>query len=290
MKGKKLDFKGKPVLYIRRISGIHVTKRCFFVPSKTELMKLTLLFPVFLFSLSLSFGQNNVLRDSVAASFAYNQAEILNAEGLLLQLEKIDASSLTSVKVIGYTDSTGSLKRNKGLAAERIRSVETLLKSSGLSRVKVETVNANETGGHRAAPDELNRRVDILLFAKNNPPKPKPVLSFELNKPLNLKINFVGGKAEFLESSYPNLEKLKNLMLEDSTLQLKLHGHVCCDNDMPLSVKRAEAVMMYLIRNNIAQNRMAAEGFSNFKRLVPDDSEVNMSLNRRVEAIFFRKD
>lgn len=78
-------------------------------------------------------------------------------------------------------------------------------------------------------------------------------------------------------------------MLKDETLQLKLHGHVCCDNDMPLSVKRAEAVMQYLITNKIDPKRMSAEGFSNSMRLFPDDSEEHMSMNRRVEAIFYRK-
>ncbi|MGV3612636.1 MAG: OmpA family protein [Fluviicola sp.] len=250
-------------------------------------MKFNLLFLFICFSISTCFAQNEVRKDSITALFSYNQSEILNTENLLQVFDKIDASSLTVIKVIGYTDSTGSLKRNKVLAAERIRSVESLLKSSGLNRVKVETVNANELSGSRAIPDELNRRVDLLIYGTNSVSKPK--LAFELNKPLNLNINFVGGKAEFLTTSYPNLEKLKNLMLEDSTLHLKLHGHVCCDNDMPLSIKRAEAVMQYLIQNEINANRMTAEGFSNFKLLAPDNSEANMSLNRRVEAIFFRK-
>lgn len=250
-------------------------------------MKSILLLAFFVFLASISQAQNESLKDSITASFAYNQAEILNAENLLQVLDKIDASSLTFIKVIGYTDSTGSLKRNKVLAAERIRSVESVLKSSDLNRVKVETVNANELSGSRAVPDEMNRRVDLLIYGTNSASKPK--LAFELNKPLNLNINFVGGKAEFLTTSYPNLEKLKNLMLEDSTLHLELHGHVCCDNDMPLSIKRAEAVMQYLIQNKINPNRMTAEGFSNFKLLAPDNSEANMSLNRRVEAIFFRK-
>lgn len=236
------------------------------------------------------FAQNEIRKDSVTASFGYNESEILNAESLVSQLDKIDLSSLTMIKLIGYTDSTGSLKRNKVLASDRIRSVETLLKNSTLKQVRVETVNANETSGFRTVPDELNRRVDILFFAKNEPDKPKPTLNFELNKPVNLNINFVGGQAIFLTTSYPNLEKLKALMLEDTTLLVKLHGHVCCDNDMPLSIKRAEAVKQYLISNGINKARISAEGFSNTMELFPDDSETHMSMNRRVEAIFYRKD
>lgn len=236
------------------------------------------------------FTQNEILKDSITASFAYNQSDVLNAENVLAQLDKLDKSALTRIKVVGYTDSTGSLKRNKVLADDRIRSVERVLKSSGLEQVRVETINANETSGFRIAPDELNRRVDILFFAKKDPEKPKPTLNFELNKPVNLNINFVGGQAIFLTTSYPNLEKLKALMLEDTTLLVKLHGHVCCDNDMPLSVKRADAVKQYLISNGIDKTRISAEGFSNTMELVPDDSEAHMSMNRRVEAIFYRND
>lgn len=250
-------------------------------------MKLNLLFFSFICSFSSCFAQSEVQIDSISALFTYNQSEVLNAEDLLLKLNKIEASSLSLIRLVGYTDSTGSLKRNKVLAADRIRSVEILLKSSGLNQVKIETVNANELSGFRAIPDELNRRVDLLFYTKSIPSNSK--LTFELNKPLNLNINFIGGKADFLTSSYPNLEKLKTLMLEDSTLQLNLHGHVCCDNDYELSVKRANAVMSYLIQNDIDQNRLSAEGFSNSKLLVPDNSEANMAINRRVEAIFFRK-
>jgi outer membrane protein OmpA-like peptidoglycan-associated protein len=200
----------------------------------------------------------------------------------------MEASSVAVIRLIGYTDSTGSLKRNKALAADRIHSVERVLKSSSLSMIKVEMINANEVSGFRAVPDDLNRRVDLLVYGKTS--VSNPILAFELNKPLNLNINFIGGKAEFLPESYPNLEKLKKLMLEDTTLLLKLHGHVCCDNDMALSIKRAEAVMQYLIQSNIDKKRMSAEGFSNSMELVPDDSEAHMSMNRRVEAIFYRKE
>jgi len=222
--------------------------------------------------------------------FAYNRAEVVNADELLARFSQLDASGISSVRLSGYTDSVGSLARNEVLAAERIRSVKEILTRTGLRKLKIESVNANETSGFRAVPDELNRRVDILFFAKNTPPKPKPTLTFELNKPVNLNVNFKGGTAEFLTASYPNLEVLKKTMLEDTTLMLKLQGHVCCADDMDLSVRRAYAVMRYLSQNDIDYKRMTAEGFSNSRLLVPDDSEEHMSINRRVEAIFYRKD
>jgi outer membrane protein OmpA-like peptidoglycan-associated protein len=249
-------------------------------------MKQGLLFILLILSLQAVFAQKEIQKDSISVSFAYNQSEVLDANKLITQLSKIEPASLSFIQLVGYTDSTGSLERNNTLAADRIKSVEVLLKESGFNQIKVETINANETSGFRAVPDELNRRVDLLFFVKVSPPK----LAFELNKPLNLNINFKGGTADILPISYPNLEKLKNVMLEDTTLQLKLHGHVCCANDMELSVKRAYAVMRYLSLNDIDYKRMLAEGFSNSMLLFPDDSEEHMSQNRRVEAIFYRKE
>lgn len=198
-------------------------------------MKLSLLFILLSLSFPSVFAQNEVRKDSIAISFQYNQSEVLNAAGFLAQLNKIDASSLAFIRLVGYTDSTGSLARNKTLAAERIRSVESLLKKSKLNQVKIETVNANEFSGSRIAPDELNRRVDILFYPKKDPPK--LAAGFELNTLVNLDINFEGGTDEFLMLSYQNLDKLKNYMLKDTTLFVELHGHVCCADDQALSVK-----------------------------------------------------
>jgi outer membrane protein OmpA-like peptidoglycan-associated protein len=248
---------------------------------------------LFLFSSFLAVScsaQNEIRKDSITVSFDYNRSEIPDTENLVAQLDKMDASSLTVIKLVGYTDSTGSLKNNHILAADRIMSVVNVLKSSRLKRVRVETTNANETSGFRIAPDELNRRVDILFYAKENAPKSNPILTFELNKPVNLNVNFKGGTAEFLASSYPNLELLKKIMLEDTTLLLRLQGHVCCDNDLDLSVRRAYAVAGYLNKNGIEHKRMLSEGFSNKMPLVADDTEEHMLMNRRVEAIFYRKE
>ncbi|WP_300665755.1 OmpA family protein [Fluviicola sp.] len=249
-------------------------------------MKLNLLSICFILSCSSCFAQDEVRKDSLSVLFAYNQSEVFHTDQFLEQLKKVDVSSLSVIRLVGYTDSSGSVSRNNHLAADRIKAVEDLLKNTALSRVKIETVNANETSGFRVVPDEENRRVDILFYGKKEVPK----LAFELNKPLNLNINFIGGSAEFLSGSYTNLVKLRNLMVEDTTLLLKLHGHVCCADDMELSKKRAFAVMNYLSQNDVDYKRMSAEGFSNSRRLVPDDSETNMSLNRRVEAIFYRKE
>lgn len=237
----------------------------------------------------LSHAQNEVRTDSVSILFDYNRFEVLDEAALQSQLNGIDLSKVAHIRLVGYTDSIGTQTRNTILAAARISAVKRVLQKTGLHSLKIEILNANETSGFRAVPDELNRRVDILLYGKPEI-KEAPKLAFELNKPLNLNINFVGGRADFLPESQANLEQLRNIMLEDTTLLLKLHGHVCCADDMPLSEKRAYAVLSYLIESGVDHKRMTAAGFSNRKQLVPEISEVNKSLNRRVEAIFYRKE
>ena len=91
---------------------------------KTETMKLSLLFILLTLSLQSVLAQTEVQKDSIAVLFAYNQSELLDADKLITQLQQIDASSLSFMRLVGYTDSTGSLKRNKALAEERIKSVE----------------------------------------------------------------------------------------------------------------------------------------------------------------------
>lgn len=232
-----------------------------------------------------SFAQSDVQKDSIALLFDYNRSVILNNSVLELKFQEI-TEPISKIVLLGYTDSLGKVSDNELLAEKRIQSVNTLLKNSPWKNVLVETKNVNETGGFPLSSLELNRRVDVLVFVSTNPEKPMVV---ELNKPVNLNINFENANAVVKSESIPNLEKLNKLMLEDTSLFVRLNGHVCCTAAQELSFQRANTVMTYLLKHGIAQSRIYAEGFSNTQLLVPDNSEENMAINRRVEAIFYRK-
>jgi len=73
----------------------------------------------------------------------------------------------------------------------------------------------------------------------------------------------------------------------DPSLKIKLQGHVCCSPDQNLSLKRALRVKRYLINQKIDPSRIFCEGFSNTKNIVPNNSEKNYSINRRVEVVFY---
>lgn len=242
----------------------------------------------FLFAWNAFFAQEpkttEVRLDSIAVLFDYNRFAILNEKLLENRLNEI-GKPISRIVLMGYTDSLGSAEDNVVLASKRIRAVADFLRGTAWKNARVETQNMNETAGYPHPDLVQNRRVDILVFAE----KEEEPLHVELGKPVNLNINFVGGQDVFLEESYPRLEQLLSALLKDSTLQVELLGHVCCADDYDLSVRRAFAVFSYLNKNGIAAVRMSAEGYSNSRRLVPDTSEKNMSLNRRVEAVFHRK-
>jgi outer membrane protein OmpA-like peptidoglycan-associated protein len=229
-------------------------------------------------------AQTEVRKDSIAVLFPHNNAVIDDVEILQTALNKI-TGPVSKIVLVGYTDSVGKVSDNRLLASKRINSVLVLLQKSKWKAVKIETVNANETSGFQHSNLALNRRVDVLIFAKS---EEKP-LSVELDKPINLNINFENSKAIVLEESLPNMKKLLDIMLADSTLNVRLNGHVCCQSAHELSFERANTVLIYLNKHGVARSRLYAQGFSNTKPLVPDVSQENHAINRRVEAIFSRK-
>ncbi len=243
-----------------------------------------LLFVFISFLSSACFCQKEMRKDSIAILFLNNDVKIINSKVLENKLAKIK-EPISKIVLVGYTDSIGKVSDNRILASRRIQTIQALLQDSKWKEVKVETVNGNETSGYPSPNLVLNRRVDVLVFTKV---EDKPLV-VELGKPINLNINFENTKAIILEESLPNLKKLLDIMLADSTLYVRLNGHVCCMSAHELSYERANTVLVYLNKHGIARSRLYAEGFSNTKPLVPDISEENRAINRRVEAIFHRK-
>lgn len=127
-------------------------------------------------------------------------------------------------------------------------------------------------------------------------------LNIELTKiekgsKLKLKnLYFYSNSASFRRPSYETLRNLLTIMKEHPGLKIAIHGHVNqpyqWKNKNPkdyiqrLSEKRAEAVMRYLSRRGISEDRMITEGFSNREMIYPyAETEQEMKANRRVEII-----
>lgn len=106
------------------------------------------------------------------------------------------------------------------------------------------------------------------------------------------------GAAEVSADALPLLQKIGAIISKTEYL-IRIEGHT--DNlpirtaqfpsNWELSTARAVNVLRHFIENHrIDPRRLAAEGFSEFNPLVPNDCPENRAKNRRVEIIFIPKE
>jgi outer membrane protein OmpA-like peptidoglycan-associated protein len=100
-------------------------------------------------------------------------------------------------------------------------------------------------------------------------------------------IYFETGKADLQEKSRTELEKLIQQLKQQSTLRIEIAGHTDDIGDAKqnqiLSQKRAQSVVDYLIKAGVAAARIKAIGLGESKPIVPNTSDQNRQLNRRIE-------
>lgn len=106
-------------------------------------------------------------------------------------------------------------------------------------------------------------------------------------------IFFETGKYDILPDSYPELNRVIQLMNENPNLKIKIAGHT--DNiggkkeNQILSENRAKAITNYFVSKNISQNRLVSEGYGKSKPITSNETEDGRSQNRRVEFIILKK-
>jgi outer membrane protein OmpA-like peptidoglycan-associated protein len=86
---------------------------------------------------------------------------------------------------------------------------------------------------------------------------------------------------------YSELDKLVKLMQDNPSMQIELSAHTddvgSEQYNLRLSQQRGESARKYLIRKGVAAKRIIAKGYGKSKPLVPNDSDENRAINRRVE-------
>lgn len=254
-----------------------------------------LLHSLFILAPILSFTQTKTAIDSMSFHFEFNSYEISfrsqhNSE-TKTKLSKLKDRSLV---LRAYTDSIGSKEYNLKLAEARLEAAKKFLNKTYPHQFTIRTeIAIGEDLSPRSDADK--RRVDMIVFSaskmNNLEGTSKKKRTFELNVPIQLKIQFVYGRDEVLKSSYEDIEFLIETLQEDPSLYVILSGHVCCGTDSQnLSGKRAERIKQILVmEGNISASRINAIGFGNKKPLFVEDSEAHRQANRRVEATFYKK-
>lgn len=103
---------------------------------------------------------------------------------------------------------------------------------------------------------------------------------------------FVPAKYVFLETSYPELNKLKTFLAQNKVLSVEVRGHVNgpANNDpvfyQELSDNRAKAVRDFLVKNGVEKNRINIKGMANKQMRFPSPiTEEEAIQNRRVEIV-----
>jgi OOP family OmpA-OmpF porin len=102
-------------------------------------------------------------------------------------------------------------------------------------------------------------------------------------------VYFATGKADILEGSHKELQKVITLMQENPLMKIRVDGHTDNQGDSHLnkilSIDRAKNVRDYLIAGGIASERVSFKGWGDSQPIVTNASEESRQKNRRVEIV-----
>jgi len=173
----------------------------------------------------------------------------------------------TKVEIAGHTDISGSYESNIALSKRRAQAVVDYLVAKGIAANRLTAVGH---GPDKPIADnatvqgrEKNRRVEIRTIGK--------VIS------IHEKILFQTTTATLSPESKKVLDKIAKVLLENPDTKVEIAGHTDIggnhEHNMSLSLKRAEAVVEYLISKGIPLGRMMAVSHGHTKPIYDKSSE-----------------
>lgn len=174
------------------------------------------------------------------------------------------------------------------------------------------TLNEQQERGERGAYyfiDDVNVRIappgaDVTPRPKESiPPAPKVIVADHastkdvelprvepppVGKSIRLdNIGFEFAKATLTPESTKELDELADMLIDYPMMRIEVEGHtddIGSDaSNLALSEDRAHAVVDFLRNRKVEKERITSKGYGETKPLVPNDSEANRALNRRVE-------
>lgn len=104
-------------------------------------------------------------------------------------------------------------------------------------------------------------------------------------------LHFQIASTELSNASLPAVKDIADLLLENPHFRIRVIGHT---DDLggeafnkSLSLERAKAVKEALLRHGVEERQIEIEGAGMSRPLVPNTSDINRQLNRRVEFMLF---
>ena len=271
-------------------------------------MRKLLLLSILIYFSVLSFGQGTkkkFTRDFYFeyASFELDSLELIKANKFVSLLDRFN---FVKIEVIGHTDSDGSSKANMALSKKRIETVTQILGSIDRdSLFKVTAKGENDPlVPNTDSTKHKNRRVTVIAYYSGKKGAKKKVKKQEViakkepeiapstevkikkedlvsGKTIELPmVQFYGGTDMFLPGSEDVLRDIVPLLRANPELRIEIAGHICCGNDMNLSIARAFKVFDFLVSQGVSRKMLRYEGYNNTQ---PKYGNIMDIRNRRVE-------
>lgn len=106
-------------------------------------------------------------------------------------------------------------------------------------------------------------------------------------------IFFEFGKSTLRDDSFPELNRLVDVMNSIPTLVVEIQGHTdnvgSDESNLKLSQERADAVRNYLISKKVGDTRIRSVGFGETRPIATNATPEGQAQNRRVEFVIVRK-
>ena len=109
-------------------------------------------------------------------------------------------------------------------------------------------------------------------------------------------VNFETNKANLLPESFPVLDVVGQVLRQWPELRIEIGGHTDSrgtdKHNQKLSEMRADSVKSYLVRKfpDLKPDQFTVKGYGESRPLVPNNSDLNMAKNRRVEFVVLNRD
>ena len=223
-------------------------------------------------------------------------------------------ASITEPVVNSYVPKPIKLSERNSLTVFKGKIIDGILQTPIQAKIKIydnstgevyTSVSSNSASGKflLSLPSGLNYGISVeaegYLFHSENFNIPEGSAYNMVSKEIALKnidigskialrnVFFETGKSEVKIDSYPELDRLIQLMMDVPTLKIELSGHT--DNvgndeyNLNLSQRRADAVRAYLTSRGVDKSRVLAVGYGESKPVDSNDTKDGRANNRRTE-------